>query len=418
MKVGYVINMYPRVTHSFIRREIQAVEAAGVEVQRYSVRRAGETLVDPGDIEERTKTREVLGVGAAGLLSAMIGRLLADPVGFVAGLVYAMRLGLKSDRGFLKEMAYFAEACVLRGWFREDEVEHVHAHFGTNAADVVLLCRKLGGPPYSFTVHGPEEFDRIEGISIVEKVENAAFVVAISIFATSQLYRWCSFSDYSKIHVVRCGVDPLFLGSQGRPIPEQERPKLAAVGRLCTHKAQLLVIEAMHELAQSGVDMEMVFVGDGEIRDELESKIDEYGLRDRVEITGWVGGEVVQQKLLESRVMVLPSFAEGLPVVIMEAMGLGRPVITTYVAGIPELVEDGRSGWVLTPGDTAALREALRAAVKTSTPELNEMGRVGIERVAEQHDSRKEGAKIAGLFKRYSGRPEAPSSGAAATRNG
>jgi len=403
MRVGYVINMYPRVTHSFIRREIQAVEAAGVEVQRYSVRRAGETLVDSGDIEERTKTREVLGVGAGGLLSAMLSRFFADPTGFLAAFVFAIRIGSKSDRGLIKEMAYFAEACVLRTWFEEDGVQHVHAHFGTNAADVVLLCRKLGGPPYSFTVHGPEEFDRIEGISIVEKVENAAFVVAISVFATSQLYRWCSLSDYSKIHVVRCGVDPLFLGSQGRPVPDQDPPKFAAVGRLCTHKAQLLVVEAMHELAQSGIEMEMVFVGDGDVRNELERKIDEYGLRDRVQITGWVGGEVVQQKLLESRVMVLPSFAEGLPVVIMEALGLGRPVITTYVAGIPELVEDGRSGWVLTPGDTAALSEALREAALASTAKLNDMGQVGIERVAEQHDSRKEGAKIAALFERYSG---------------
>jgi glycosyltransferase involved in cell wall biosynthesis len=262
-----------------------------------------------------------------------------------------------------------------------------------------MLCRRLGGPGYSFTVHGPEEFDRIESISITEKVANASFVVAITTFAKSQLYRWCSFDDYEKIHVVRCGVDALFLGAEPRPLGD--RPRFVCVGRLCTHKAQLLIVDAAKELVDEGHDLEIVLVGDGDVRQALEQRIHELGLDAQVEITGWVGSTEVQAHLLQARAMVLPSFAEGLPVVIMEALGLGRPVVTTYVAGIPELVVDGECGWVLTPGDTAQLRDAMRAALTAPRQELERMGRVGAARVAEMHDATQEGQKIAGLFQRY-----------------
>ncbi|MEM8606115.1 MAG: glycosyltransferase family 4 protein [Myxococcota bacterium] len=399
MKVAYLTGIYPRVTHSFIRREILAVEAAGLQVERYAIRAPTETLVDPGDQDEQRRTRYILGVGIHGLLLAMMSRFLRSPSTFLRTLAFTVRTGLRSDRGLIKQLASFAEACVLKGWLDKDGAQHLHAHFGTNAADVAMFCRRLGGPGYSFTVHGPEEFDRIETISITEKVAYASFVVAITTFAKSQLYRWCSFDDYGKIHVVRCGVDALFLAGEPRPLAD--RPRFVCVGRLCTHKAQLLIVDAAKELVDEGHDLEVVLVGDGDVRQPLEERIRELGLEAHVEITGWVGGAEVQARLLEARAMVLPSFAEGLPVVIMEALGLGRPVITTYVAGIPELVVDGECGWVLTPGDTVQLRDAMREVLTAPREDLERMGRVGASRVAQMHDATREGQKIAGLFERY-----------------
>ena len=399
MRVAYLVGLYPRVTHSFIRREILAVEKSGIPVERFSIRSPQEGLVDESDKEELEKTRIVLDVGVIGLLFSLFRVFFANPLIFARAFGLAIRISLTSDRGTLKHLAYLAEACVLLGWFSELKISHVHAHFGTNAAAVAMLCRTLGGPPYSFTVHGPEEFDRVESIALPEKIQRAAFVAVISSFAKSQLYRWCSYEDYNKIHIVRCGVDQLFLNRPYQSITTE--PRLVCIGRLCTHKAQILIVQAASQLVAEGLDCKIVLVGGGPLQGELEQLIDKLGVQNNVEITGWVGGPEVQQYILNSRAMVLPSFAEGLPVVIMEALGLGRPVISTYIAGIPELVESGVCGWLAIPGDVEELKGLMRTALKLPVDQLEEMGKVGAQRVAKLHDAYQEGNKLAQLFQQY-----------------
>ncbi len=399
MKIAYLVGIYPRVTHSFIRREIRAVEESGLQVERFSIRFPEEELVDKADLAELDKTHFLLDSGILGLFIALLKVFLQKPFIFFEVLIFTLQIGLKSDRGIPKHLAYLGEACIMLAWCAKLEIDHIHAHFGTNASVVSMLCKALGGPSYSFTVHGPEEFDRVESIALPEKIERAAFVVAISTFAKSHLYRWCSYKDYAKIHIIRCGVDKTFLGTQFQPIPDA--PRLACVGRLCTHKAQLLIIEATSCLVAEGMDFQVTLVGGGPLQNELEQLIDRLKLRNYITITGWADSSVVQRNLLESRVMILPSFAEGLPVVIMESLGLGRPVITTYVAGVPELVESGKCGWVITPGDFEGLKHAMREALKSSVNELEEMGRNGAHRVAKMHDASKEGSKLAELFQKY-----------------
>lgn len=396
MKVGYLVGIYPRVTHSFIRREILALETMGIEVERFSIRRPLEKLVDQEDLKESEKTRTVLDIGIFGLVFSLLKIFFSKPISFIKALIFTIRIALNADRGIIKHLAYFTEACVLLNWCSKLNVSHIHAHFGTNGATVVLLCHLLGGISYSFTVHGPEEFDRVESISLPEKIKYAAFVVAISTFAKSQLYRWCSYKEYSKIHVVRCGVDEMFLNFPHHSFPDE--PRLVCVGRLCTHKAQLLIVEAASQLIAEGLDLKVVLVGGGSIEQELEELIEQLKLTNYVEITGWVSGSEVQKQILNSRAMVLPSFAEGLPVVIMEALGLGRPVITTYIAGIPELVESGVSGWILTPGDVEQIKMAMKEALTLPISQIEEMGKNGAKRVAELHDSRQEAQKLAQLF--------------------
>jgi glycosyltransferase involved in cell wall biosynthesis len=296
----------------------------------------------------------------------------------------------------LRHFAYLAEACVLSRWFSEFGIEHVHAHFGTNSTTVAMLCRELGGPPYSFTVHGPEEFDKAKAIALEEKIKRSAFVVAVSSFGKSQLYRWCEYDQWSKIQVVHCGVDELFLKQEYIPVPDE--PRLVCIGRLSEQKGHLLLIEAAGRLAAKGLVFKLILVGDGELRTQIEAMIAQLGLQNHVEITGWASNPEVQQQLLASRAMVLPSFAEGLPVVIMEALALSRPVISTYVAGIPELVEPGTCGWLVPPGSLEALTEAMRAALQAPVEKLEQMGRVGAERVAQQHNAAIEGCKLATLF--------------------
>lgn len=395
MKVAYIAPYYPHVSHSFIRREIAALEGQGISVERFALRPVLDA-VDPADIAERAKTTALVALGPGRLFAATLRMLFIRPVAFWRALRRTVRYGRRSDRGVIRHLIYLAEACAFVRMLAQRDATHVHAHFGTNAATVAAFARALGGPPYSFTVHGPEEFDRPDALSLGNKIASSAFVVAISSFGRSQLYRWCEAAHWPKVHVVHCGLDAHFLGVESTPVPAETR--IVCVGRLTEQKGQLLLIEAVARLAAAGVPCELVLAGDGPMRREVEAAVARHKLTDRVRITGWVTGAQVRQEILAARAMVLPSFAEGLPVVLMEAMALGRPVVTTFVAGIPELVKNGEHGWVVPAGDIEALTIALREVVESPLARLDAMGRAGAAQVAWRHDIRTEAAKLAGLF--------------------
>jgi glycosyltransferase involved in cell wall biosynthesis len=394
--VAYLINQYPRASHSFIRREIAALESLGLTVCRFSIRRSGDEIVDEADQAEQKRTRALLSVGMMRLFASTIATMLSRPAAFVRALRLGLRVGIQGDRGPLIHLIYLAEACVLLRRLRQCDATHLHAHFGTNSATVAMLTRALGGPPYSFTVHGPEEFDRPQALRLDEKIARAKFVVAISEFGRSQLFRWCEQKHWNKIHVVHCGVDAMFLAAESSDPPAA--PRLVCVGRLAEQKGQLLLVQAAAELARRGISFELVLVGDGPMRPQIERLCRELNMNGHIRITGTVSNAQVRAELEQARAMVLASFAEGLPVVIMEALALRRPVISTQVAGIPELVESGVSGWLVPPGSADALSQAMAAALETPPAKLREMGAAGAARVARQHDAVIEAKKLIALF--------------------
>lgn len=397
MRVAYFINQYPKVSHSFIRREIQALERQGVVVERLALRGWADRVVDPEDVEEQSKTFYVLRDGALGLIGATLGQLARSPSAFFRGLGQAWRMSRASNRSLVYHMAYLTEACRVLSHLRTRPADHVHAHFGTNSAEVVMLARTMGGPPYSFTAHGPEEFDQPVELHLREKVEEAAFVIAVSSFGRSQIYRWVAHSHWERIKVVHCGLDKSFhAGADAKPVPDVAR--LVCVGRLCEQKGQLVLLEAARRLRDRGVRFELVLAGDGEMREAIDKLIELHSLQDRIRVTGWISSRQVREELEASRGLVLPSFAEGLPVVIMEALALGRPVISTTVAGIPELVREGVDGWLVAPGDVDALEEAISRALAADVDRLREMGRLGRSRVMNRHDVDTEAAKLIKLF--------------------
>lgn len=396
MKIAYLVNQYPAISHTFVRREIRALEDLGIEVERFSVRRVKETLQDPDDREEAERTRVILDRGVRGLASGLVRSAIARPRALARAARRAIQLGVRSDRGLLYQGAYLAEACVLVDWLERSGVEHVHAHFGTNSASVAMLARELGGPAFSFTAHGPEEFDKPEAIKLGAKVESARFVAAISSFGRSQIWRRVAAKDWSKVHVVRCGLDAAFLERAPTPVPDVAR--VCCVGRLNEQKGHTLLVEAVAKLVREGVDVKLVLVGDGELRGAIESRIAELGIRQNVTITGWASGDVVRREILASRAMVLPSFAEGLPVVIMEALALARPVISTYVAGIPELVEPGVCGWLAPAGSVDGTAQAIRECLATDVKTLTRMGEEGRRRVLAMHDVRESARRLKALL--------------------
>lgn len=395
MKIAYLVNQYPKVSHSFIRREISAVEACGVEVLRFSIRSCSSELVDAADKAELEKTQIILSAGALGLLSNFVWVLATKPVRLLTALWLTIKVGYRSERGLLRNFIYLVEACVFLNQIAKCNVDHVHAHFGTNSTTVAMLCRELGGPPYSFTVHGPEEFDKVQAIALPEKIKRAVFVVAISSFGKSQLYRWCNSKDWAKIYVIRCGLDDSFFEQSLTPIPTSS--SLVCVGRLCEQKGQLLLVRAIAHLASEGFQIKLVLVGDGPLRTEIEQLIVTEQLHQQIEITGWASSSMVCGYLTNARAMVLPSFAEGLPVVIMEAFAMGRPVISTYIAGIPELVGPD-CGWLIPAGSVEELVDALKLVLRSPVETLEEMGKLGAERVSQQHCAKTEASKLVTLF--------------------
>jgi glycosyltransferase involved in cell wall biosynthesis len=396
-RIAYLVNQYPKVSHSFVRREILALEDQGFDVLRVAVRGWDGDLVDKEDLRERARTRFVLKSGALPLLVAMIRTAILRPCKFAGALALAFRMSRYSDRPLAIHLVYLAEACAVLAWLREAQVQHVHAHFGTNPAELAMLVRVMGGPTYSFTAHGPEEFDRPLALHLADKIRAAAFVIAVSSFGSSQLRRWVDLGQWPKIHVVHCGLDEAFYDGATTTAPTGIQ--LVCVGRLCEQKGQLLLVMAAAELARRGRDFRLVLVGDGEMRGEIEALVARCGLGDRVRITGWLSSEQVRDEILASRALVLPSFAEGLPVVIMEAMALRRPVLSTYIAGIPELVRPGQTGWLVPAGDMGQLADAMDTVLSASDQDLATMGALGHDRVVLHHSARNEARKLAAHFR-------------------
>jgi len=401
VKVGYILNTYPQPSHSFIRREVQALERQGIEVLRCAMRASEAPLVDAGTRRKRAGTHYVLKAGLAGLVLTPLLCGLTAPRRFLRAFVLALRLGRASRVGSLRHILYLVEAAYVARRCAAQGVEHMHSHFGTNASAVAMLAHELSGIPYSFTTHGPEEFDAPHALSLGEKVNRAAFTVAISSFGKSQLSRWADFGSWDRIKIVHCGIEPERFAD---PAPLPEAPlRLVAIGRFVEQKGQMVLIRAMKRIVAARPEVHLTLIGDGEMRPDLEREIETSGLGANVTLTGWLDEAGVRAELATSHVLVMPSFAEGLPMVVMEAMAAARPVLATYVAGTPELVVAGETGWLIPAGDESALAETVHEIAGLPKEQLAAMGKQGRLRVLERHDSDKEAAKLAVLFRKSAG---------------
>jgi glycosyltransferase involved in cell wall biosynthesis len=398
VNLAYLMNTYPLISTTFIRREIEALERQGQEVRRYAMRRWSEDVVDPLDKAEIDRTAYILTGNAAGLLGAFFRMLASNPVGLAKAAAACWSLLKNARGGVIRHAAYLLEAAYFRHQAARDGVDHVHVHFATNATAVAMLARIMGGPSYSFTVHGPDELTDAPQLSFPEKIEHASFVVAISNFCKSQIIRFSTIAAAEKIRIVHCGLDL----TDFAVMPPAANNTFVCVGRLCPQKGQVQIPAAVAALKNEFPDIRVTLIGEGPSRAEIESEIDRCGVAANVEITGWMENAKVREAVAHARCFLLPTFAEGLPVVIMEALALGRPVISTYIAGIPELV-DQDCGWIIPAGDTDALIAAMRDALNASEGVLTAKGAEGRRRVETGHDVDREAAKLKALFSDVTG---------------
>jgi glycosyltransferase involved in cell wall biosynthesis len=261
-----------------------------------------------------------------------------------------------------------------------------------------MLAAVVNDATFSMTVHGPEEFDKPGQIGLARKIEAASFVAAVSSFGMSQLRRFVDPENWDRIEIVPCGIEKSF-HEDARAMPNA-KARFVCVGRLCEQKGQLTLIEAAAEARRRGADFELALVGDGEMRGDIEAAVSRLGLERVVSLVGWKTPAEVRAEIESSHAFILPSYAEGLPVSIMEAMALGRPVISTYVAGIPELVLPGENGWLAPAGDAAALADAMTAALEAPAGRLAEMGAAARARALARHDVDAVAQRLAALFSR------------------
>jgi glycosyltransferase involved in cell wall biosynthesis len=396
-RVAYLVNQYPAVSHTFIRREIFALERLGVTVDRISLTGWDLPLVDAHDISEREKTRYVQKGGVLSLLREALKTAVARPGLFFKALGAALSMSRNAVRPLPYHLIYLAQACRVQNWVAETGATHLHAHFGTNPAEIACLVRILGGPEYSFTNHGSNELDGAPRLHFPRKIGLAKFAVAVSHYCRSQLLRVIPYTDWEKLKVIHCGLDAEYFTDDPLPLPDA--PRFLCVGRLSPVKGHLLLIDAFAEVYKAHPEARLTLAGDGEeMRPAIEARIAELGLGEVVEITGWVDADRVKAELARCTALVQPSLIEGLPVVIMEAMARKRPVVSTFIAGIPELVQPGRTGWIIPAGDVPSLVEALREAISTDLETLSKMGEVGQARARDRHLIDTEAAKLKALF--------------------
>jgi glycosyltransferase involved in cell wall biosynthesis len=355
LRIGYLTAIYPRATDTFIQREVAALRRRGVHVGTFSVRPPSEKeIVGPEQAAERAGTAYVLPPTFGKFVGAPLAMLFSHPIRFAKSIRTAIKLHPGGIKPAIMQTVYWLEAAVIARRMKKDGLQHLHAHFSSHPGTVALLAAQMGGFTYSLTVHGPAEFFAPRFWRMDEKAKRALFVSCISHFCRSQVMCYAPQNKWDRLHIVHCGVEPALF----QPVRHQgEGTRLLFVGRLAGVKGLPVMLQAMAELKRRRPDIKLTVAGDGPERKSLEAMAERLGVKDRVDFLGYRSQSQVRELLAQTDVFVLASFAEGVPVVLMEAMAAGVPVVSSHIAGIPELVEDGVSGYLVPPGDPAALVE-------------------------------------------------------------
>lgn len=394
LRIAYLVGEYPAVSHTFILREVAALRAKGMDILTCSIRRTGpEHHRGPAERAEAKATFNVLpeAMRPARMLGAQM-RALREPRRYLGALRRAWQMRGPGLRAAIYQLFYFLEAVVLARHLQDRGVTHLHAHFAQASCTVALLAARLADIPFSFTLHGPADFTDPKAWRLSDKIADARFVACISHYCRSQAMLVSPHEHWSRLHIVHCGVEPdRYLA--GPP----EGQGMLFVGRLAAAKGVPILIDAMTRIRETCPDAQLTLVGDGPDRARLEEMTRQQGLADCVTFTGYRSQDEVAEILAGSALFVLPSFAEGVPVVLMEAMAAGRPVVTTRIAGIPELVEDGVSGRIVPPGDVDAFAQAV-VDILTAPDSIAAMGRQGRAKVEAEFDIEAEAARLALLF--------------------
>lgn len=396
LRIAYMTGEYLRVSpFVFIYREISALRRAGMHVETMTVRGVSDAeCVSPEQKSERDSTYVLVPFSIVALAKAH-GRLkMTSPGRYLRALRLAWSTRQAGLKGFLYQLAYFLEAGLVAERMRQRQLIHLHNHLGASSCTVAMLAAELGGFTFSCSLHGPDIFFEPYRWRLDAKLRRALFVCCISHFCRSQAMIWTPPERWDRLHIIHCGVEPDWFEPRHH---DGTGKRLIFVGRLAAVKGIPVLLDAIAQLRDRHPDIELVLAGDGPDRAWIENEARESGIQNHVRITGYLSQDRVREELRSSDVFVMASFAEGVPVVLMEAMASGLPVVATRIAGIAELVDDGESGFLTSPGDVDAL--VARVDLLLGDAALrNRMGAAGRAKVESDFDSGREGAKLKQVF--------------------
>lgn len=360
-RVAYLVSQYPAYSHTFILREVLQLRQFGVEIVTASINLPDRPFDKLTDIErqEAEQTFYIKQQGMVKAVVALVKTLVLNPVGLLRGVKHAIKLGGWNIKQVLYHFFYLIEALLLGQWMQTQNVQHLHVHFATPAASVGLLVKTVFGYSFSFTVHGPDEFYDVTGYHLLEKIVAADFVFCISHYARSQVMKLSPVQAWSKFDICRLGVDT------ERFIPavkskENAICQLLCVGRLTPAKGQAILLESVAQLKQQGITVHLTLVGMGPDEQSLKNYAESLDIVAQVTFTGAVDQDHILAYYNLADMFVLPSFAEGLPVVLMEAMAMEIPCITTTITGIPELIQQGQNSLLVPASDCEGLTQAIK----------------------------------------------------------
>jgi len=388
MRIGYLVSLYPASSHTFVRREVHALREQGVEVHTFSVRtpQPAERRA-PEDLRAFEETCYLLPMSPLRLLRAHLQTLAKRPLGYLRTLRLALSHRVPGVQALGLSLAYFAEAMVLAHELEQRGITRLHNHFANAGANVGFLATRYLAMPWSLTLHAHSETDYPAGNLLPQKLVAADFAVCISYFGRAQAYRVIGPEHWPKLFISRCGIDLQALPVRDAAVTREREARrarggvrLICVARLASEKGIVGLLQAFAEAAVPGA--ELVLVGDGPERKSIEQYIAKLGLSDQVQLRGRLPESQTLREIAQADVFVLASFMEGVPVVLMEAMALGVPVVAPRIAGVPELVQDGHNGLLFAASAWDELAECLRRI--TQGPALREQfagaGRAKIER--------------------------------------
>jgi colanic acid/amylovoran biosynthesis glycosyltransferase len=395
MRLGYLTSQYPATSHTFISREVAALRRLGMKLDTFSIRPPSEAeLQDDALRNEAANSFIVLEQPATAFLAAHMGTLASRPGAYLRTFLMALRHRPPGLRGLVLSLAHFAESVLLARELRRREISRLHNHFANSGATVGYLATRLAEMPWSFTMHGISETDYPAGLLLGRKIEAADFVSCVSFFGRAQAMRLVAPQHWSKIHVVRCGLQ---LGSLPQHAGSASMKQIIAVGRLSPEKGQAGLLQAFASVSRDLPELQLVIVGDGPDADQLRELARSLGVDDRVTFAGRLSEQDTLNSIARADVLVLASFMEGLPIVLMEAMAMGTAVVASRIAGIPELVKHGENGLLFTPSDWDELASSLREIV--SDDALRErLARNARAAVAAEFDVDKSAERLRRLF--------------------
>jgi colanic acid/amylovoran biosynthesis glycosyltransferase len=387
MTIAYLVSQYPAASHTFIRREVKALRLRGFDVQTFSIRRPmADELSSPDDQAEFAATYYLLPAKVKHQVEAHLFAMFTRPSAYLRVLLLALKHRVPGIRAFLWALFHFAEAIQLARELQRRQIQRVHNHFANSGATVGLLASSFLQLPWSLTLHGISETDYPAGLLLSDKIQAASFVACVSEYGRAQAMRISPPDHWSKLVTVPCAIDVQALPEKSAR-DRTEGTRLICVGRLSPEKGHLGLLEAFAKVLARAPSAELTLVGDGPERQKIEDAVDRWGLHHHVRLTGTLSERATLQEIANSDVFVLASFMEGLPVVLMEAMALGLPVVASRVAGIPELVFDRENGLLFSPSNWEQLADKLSALI-TDSALRRRLGDAGRTTVLNSHDTR------------------------------